>query len=601
MLFAVGLLACTAGAASRVQVAIPTASQVGASVMPTDIAAVTAPFAMPAFKRPTFNSLSVSIADYGAKVNVLSTKAIQAAIDSVAAKGGGKVVVPSGNWLTGRISLKSNVDLDLAKGAILNFSGAIADYLPVVFTTSAGFEVMSLGACIYANGQHNIAVTGQGKMVGPPLSSAVRTQVFPYGHLDSLVTLDKNVATSKRIYDGSNGGYIFLPTFIGPVNCTNVFIEGVTLEQSAFWNIVPVYCDTVVIRGVTVHSVGIASGDGIDIESSRNVLIEYSTLDDGDDCFTLKAGRNEDGLRVNKPTENVVVRYCLAQHGLGGITWGSETSGMIRNLYLHDCVFDSTGTGIRFKTRRPRGGGGKTVTIERLRMNILNEAITADMLGSVSSVGTLANRLPIQPKTSTTPLFQDVSIKDVIIENAGQFMDFTGIPESPFTNLHLENADVNCTKFITLADVKQFSLKNVAITCKDSSINLLNVVGLRFDSVSFKLPSTNIVVNIQDQASTDATSDLSFFGCTPAKPKGWSANTYKPGSLATGLQRTASSPTASKPWRIHYYDLAGRPLPGDPTSLRPGLYLQESIGPEGRSVRKWMKESVSTPGPGLDP
>src|SRR5690606_7105718 len=118
--------------------------------------------------------------------------------------------------------------------------------------------------------------------------------------------------------EGRDGGIIFPPMMISPINCQEVYIEGVTLENSAFWNVVPVYCDQVIIRGITVNSVGIARGDGIDVESSRNVLIEYCTLNTGDDCLAIKAGRGEDGLRVNRPSENIIVRYCLARQGHGG-------------------------------------------------------------------------------------------------------------------------------------------------------------------------------------------------------------------------------------------------------------------------------------------
>ena len=140
--------------------------------------------------------------------------------------------------------------------------------------------------------------------------------------------------------------------FISPINCKNIYIEGISLRNTAFWNIVPIYCENIIIRGIDINSVGIPRGDGIDIESSKNVLIEYCNLSSGDDCFTMKAGRGLDGIKINKPTENVVVRYCLAKEGHGGITCGSETAGMIRNLYVHDCVFENTGVGIRFKTKK---------------------------------------------------------------------------------------------------------------------------------------------------------------------------------------------------------------------------------------------------------
>jgi hypothetical protein len=309
--------------------------------------------------------------------------------------------------------------------------------------------------------------------------------------------------------------------FISPINCTDVYIEGVTLEQTAFWNIVPVYCDGVIIRGVTVNSVGIPRGDGIDIESSRNVLIEYSTLNCGDDCFTMKAGRGDDGLRVNRPTENVVVRYCLAQKGHGGITLGSETAGMIRNLYLQDCVFDGTGTGIRFKTRRPRGGGGENVILERIRMDLSGTAITADMLGTRQFVGELADRLPARPLNKLTPAFRNVTVKDIIVENAGEFVKITGIPESPFCNFQLENADVKCKQLIRISDARDFTFKDVSLQSDDAVMSFLDARNVTFDHVSFKVPGDEIIAKLQG----DATANLRFLNCTPEKPKGWETTT----------------------------------------------------------------------------
>ena len=389
-LFTLTISGCsfTAGASEK----IPVKSEVGTECLTNNIAPVKAPFAMPEFKIPQFPALSISIVEKGARQGEMATNIIQATIDAVSSKGGGKVVIPAGNWLTGRISLKSNVNLCIEEGAELHFSGEVEDYRPAVFTRNEGVEVMSLGALIYANGQENIALTGKGKLVGPPKDCSVRKQVMHSSVIEEFI--DAKTPVEQRIYEGYGEGPIFLPMFISPINCKNVYIEGVTLENTAFWNIVPVYCDGVIIRGVTVNSYGIPRGDGIDVESSRNVLIEYCTLTCGDDCFTIKAGRGEDGIRVNKPTENVVVRYCLAKQGHGGITCGSETAGMIRNLYVHDCVFDDTNIGIRFKTRRPRGGGGENLYFERIRMNLRGSALSVDMLGASMYVGELASRLP---------------------------------------------------------------------------------------------------------------------------------------------------------------------------------------------------------------
>lgn len=504
----------------RVKVTIPTKTQVGAACLPDKIIPVKAPFAMPSFKKPQFPSFTVNIIEHGAKENGLATKAIQAAIDAVSSKGGGKVIIPAGKWLIGRISLKNNVNLHIAEGAEVNFSGNVEDYRPAVFTRAAGIEAMSLGALIYANGQTNIAVTGKGTLIGPPFDYPVRKQSIGYGKVENF--LPASTPVSERVYEGHDGSPICLPMFISPINCKDVYIEGVTLERTAFWNIVPVYCDGVIIRGVTVNSVGIPMGDGIDIESSRNVLIEYSTLNCGDDCFTMKAGRGEDGLRVNKPTENVVVRYCLARKGHGGITLGSETAGMIRNLYLHDCVFDGTGVGIRFKTRRPRGGGGENVTLERIRMDLSGTAIKADMLGSKQYVGDLAIRLPARPVNKLTPRYGNVSVRDIIVNTTGQFIKITGIPESPFRNLRIENADVKCKELIRVSDSKNFVFKNVSIQSADAVIDLIDTRNLIFDNVSFTMPGNEILTKLQG----DATTDIRFQNCTPEKPTGWYSTTY---------------------------------------------------------------------------
>ena len=503
--------------------AIPTIDEVGALKMPADIAPIKAPFTMPQLQRPTFPDRSISIIDKGAKEGQIATRQIQAAIDDLNQQGGGTVYVPAGKWNTGRISLKSNVNLHLEQGAELHFSGEIKDYRPAVFTRNEGVEVMSLGACIYANGQENIAITGKGKLVGPPKDSPVRTRYMNVDVIENVVPHDKPV--SERVYEGYNNEFIFLPMFISPINCKNVLIEGISLENTPFWNIVPVYCDRVIIRGVTVNSVGIPRGDGIDIESTRNVLIEYCTLSCGDDCFTMKAGRGEDGMRVNKPTENVVVRFCLAREGHGGITVGSETAGVIRNLYVHDSVFDDTGVGIRFKTRRPRGGGGENLYYERIRMSLRDDAFRWDMLGSKMYVGELATRLPALKVNRLTPFFRNIVAKDFIIEKAKSLIRIDGIPESPLSNFTLENADVNSKNLIRVTDAKNLSIKNSIIRSQDSLISLVDTRNLVFENVIFEVPGSEVVTTV----SGDLSDEIKFKNTVPEKPRGWLAKQWRKG------------------------------------------------------------------------
>ncbi len=497
-----------------------TKDKVGAENMPDTIAPVEAPFDMPEFKKPNFPDRTMSIEEKGAKQEELSTKAIQAAIDEVSEKGGGKVVVPSGKWKTGRISLKSNVNFHLEEGAELYFSGELEDYRPAVFTRHEGVEVMSLGACIYAYEQDNIAITGKGTLYGPE-EGPVKDQMMTEDVTEKFVPVDKPV--EERVYEGYDGESIFLPMFISPTKSTNVYIEGITLERTAFWNIVPVYCDGVIIRGVTVNSVGIPRGDGIDIESSRNVLIEYSTLNNGDDCFTMKSGRGKDGIRVDKPTENVVVRYCLAKEGHGAITVGSETAGKVRNLYIHDCVFDNTGVGIRFKTRRPRGGGGENFYYERLRMNLRGTAFKWDMLGQAKYVGGLAKRKPAREINELTPNFKNIHINDILVENSETFVKIYGIPESPLENLKMENVRVeNSEQFFTANDATGLHFKNVSVSSQDSLMKFLDTRNLLFEDSEFKVNGGEI----HTQLEGDLTNNIEFKNTSPRKPVDWEESAY---------------------------------------------------------------------------
>jgi polygalacturonase len=485
---------------------VPRKEQVGASRLPSIITPVKAPFAMAQFKKPVFPKLTINITAKGAKEGTKITSVVQAAINQVSQRGGGTVIVPKGKWFSGRIVLRSNVNLHFEDGAELTFSGELEDYQPAVFTRNEGIELMSLGACIYANGQENIAVTGKGRLIGPAKGSPVRERVMDTVVIESFVSYKAPVA--KRVYDGSKGGYVFPVMFISPINCKKVYIEGVYLENTAFWNIVPVYCDNVIIRGITVNSVGIQRGDGIDIESSRNVLIEYNTLSCGDDCFTIKAGRNEDGLRVNKPSENIVVRYCLALEGHGGITCGSETAGMIRNLYVHDCVFQNSGTGIRFKTRRPRAGGGKNLYYERIRMNISGPAFEWDMLGSATHMGKLASRYPPLPVTSLTPSFSNIKATNILVEKASRFVKANGIPEQPLKDVLIDHSKFSVDKLWQATDVDGFEVRNTFVRANDPNMNFLDTRNIKFDKVTFEVPGGQLIKNIAGKKS----GNISFEG-----------------------------------------------------------------------------------------
>ena len=458
----------------RLEADLPTYEAVGAKVMPEEIAPVKSPYFSYDFQRPTFpervDTLNPSL-DKGL---------VQAHIDALAAAGGGTLVLTAGDYESGRIELKSNINLHLAEGAVLTFGSEIEDFLPVVFTRNEGIELYSLGACIYAHDAENIAITGKGKLVGPGEGS-VRKRIMTHDVIENIVDMDKPVA--ERIYDGSTTSFIFPPAFIAPINCKGVFIEGLSLARTAFWNIVPTYCENVIIRGVQIHSEGIPRGDGIDIESSKNVLVEYCSLFTGDDCIAIKAGRSYDGLRINKPSENIVVRYCLSGTGHGGLTLGSETAGMIKNLYVHDCAFDGTDVGIRFKTRRPRGGGGENVTFENIRMHVKQSALRWDMLGSATHVGNQASRDFAVEVNALTPEFSNIKIHNVLVESAENCINVEGIPESTLKNVEISNLLATGENYLTLNDVDNFTIKDSEIHCVNCTVDSVHVSNFATDQV----------------------------------------------------------------------------------------------------------------------
>lgn len=428
---------------------------IGAEACPDTIAPITAPFDMPQLQRPVFLDNTVRIDKAGAKQGKknICTRYIQRAIDKVAKKGGGVVVVPKGHWLTGRVELKSGTCLHLEEGAELEFSDRVEDYLPAVFTRSEGIELYSCGACVYARDARNIAITGKGTLVGPSKESPLYDR-----RLDNMVIedfIDMHSSVESRVYEDS---VVFLPEFFNPVNCTNVLVEGVSFKNAVYWNIVPTYCDSVIIRGVTVEAEG-GRTDGIDIESTRNVLIEYVTLSTGDDCFTLKSGRCEDGLRVNKPTENVVIRHCYAKEGVGGMTCGSETAGWVRNVYVHDCVIGKASEGIYLKSRRNRGGGVENLYFDNLVMQNPKRAIKIDMLGVPMYVGELAERWPAREKTPLIPTFRNFQFHNLTIDKCQKLFSLKGLPESLIEDFAVDGLKANYDEYGTLQDVGTMWIK----------------------------------------------------------------------------------------------------------------------------------------------
>ncbi|MCC6124089.1 MAG: glycoside hydrolase family 28 protein [Pirellulales bacterium] len=426
---------------------------------PAEIEKIEAPFEMPQLSRPSFPDRSFDIREFGAKGDgkTKNTEAIKKAIAACSAAGGGKVLIPAGKWLTGPIHLRSNIDLHFAEGAELHFSDDPQDYLPVVFTRWAGFELFNYSPLIYARDCENIAVTGPGKMYGHGAAwwkwkNGSRTAEHIYRE-----QVLKGVPPERRIYGTPEAG--LRPQFISPVNCKNVLLEGFSIETPGpFWTVNLIYCENAIVRNLRMRTVGGPNTDGINIDSCRNVLIEYCRISAGDDCITMKSGINEDGRRVNRPTENVVIRYNLALRGHGGVVIGSEMSGGVRNIFAHDCRFEGTDAGLRIKSNAARGGTVEKIRYRNIRMeNIRDEAI---------QIRTDYGAYMASRNGNAHPIFRDIAIENVTCNGAQAAANVRGTANRPIENLTLKNVAIEARTGMVFEWVDRLRLIDAA--CKPS-------------------------------------------------------------------------------------------------------------------------------------
>lgn len=349
-------------------------------------------------KAPTFRDKDYNIKDFQPKTKnnknikkdkngeVLYTDIINAAIAKCSSEGGGRVIIPAGTWLTGPVKLLSNVNLHLEEGATLLFTDDPHQYYPLVLTSWEGVECWNWSPMIYAYQQENIAITGKGTIDGGASTknwwSMVGNEKWGWkkgmlsqraGRIILMEWNDKGVALFERRL-GSNWG--MRPQLVNPVECNNILIEDVTMLRSAFWTIHPLRCQNVTVRGVNVQNDG-PNGDGCNPESCKDVLIENSFFNTGDDCIAIKSGRNQDGMKRAMPSENIIVRNCQMKNGHGGVVIGSEISGGFKTLFVENCKMDSPDLDrvIRIKTNSCRGGVVEDIYVRNVEVGQCGEAV----------------------------------------------------------------------------------------------------------------------------------------------------------------------------------------------------------------------------------
>lgn len=487
------------------------------------------PFKMDKLSRPTFPNNKVSILDFGGEPDgvTLNTDAFSSAMTALSKKGGGTLIVPSGIWYTGPIVFQSNINLHLEKGALILFSSNF-DLYPLVETVFEGLDTHRCQSPISGRNLKNIAITGEGSINGSgqawrPLKKSKVTETFwksvvesggvvkngdywfpSKGSLKGFEMSDMNVP----VKDMDEEKWLAIKDFLRPVmisfiECENVLLEGVLFENSPSWNIHPLMCKNVIVDNILVRNPSFSqNGDGLDLESCVNAIIVNSTFDVGDDAICIKSGKDEDGRKRNRPTENVIIDNCKVFKGHGGFVVGSEMSGSVRNISVSNCQFLGTDVGLRFKSCRGRGGIVENIYITDINMfDIATESFLFDLYyGGKSAVESLedGDEFPaseiVLAVDETTPAFQNIYVKNLVSRNARRAMFFNGLPEMNISNINIENAVISATYGAELVESKGIHLKNVEIIpSKGAALILKDVEDVHVSDFKFPASLTNAV------------------------------------------------------------------------------------------------------------
>ena len=430
------------------------------------------PFSMPEVAAPVFPKKTVSLTQYGAKGDgkTLCTEAFSKAIDELSRQGGGRLSVPQGVWFTGPIVLKSHVDLHLEKGAVILFSGDM-DLYPVIETNYEGELRKHCQSPVSAVGQTDIAISGQGIIDGNGICwRPLKKEKVTEGQWKKF-TSKGGVFPRSTMWYPSEERVKMRPVLLYLESCRNVLLQGVTFQNSPNWCLHPLLCENLIVDQVMVRNPAYAqNGDAIDVESCRNVLVVNSSFDAGDDGICLKSGRDEQGRRRGRPTENVVVDGCTVFNGHGGFVVGSEMSGGVRNIWVNDCQFLGTDAGLRFKSCRGRGGVVENIYIRNISMaDILGDAVTFDLFYGGKSVieqlesGERINNIAAEPVGEGTPVFRNIDIQHVVCRGAHRALWFNGLPEMPISDIRLSDITIQADEPGDFFNCKNITKKKVVV------------------------------------------------------------------------------------------------------------------------------------------
>lgn len=415
------------------------------------------------FSVPSFGPHTYVITDYEAasQAGFNNQTAIQKAIDDCNKNGGGTVSIPEGTWHTSYIELKSNVNLHLEAGAVLSFSDSMDLYALPTFTRWEGIECMNYHPLIYARNEQNIAITGEGKIIGNGQKWWQMAKGNKKKSLNKLYDqVEAGVLPEQRNCLNYSPRSYLRPSFIQFINCQNVLTDGFEISSGPMWTVHFVYCQNVIARRLKVITTGL-NNDGIIPDACQKVLIDDCYFSTGDDCIVIKSGLNEDGWRVGKASERIIIKNCRTKHGHGGVVMGSEMSGGIKNVYVHDCDFGHTQRGIRVKSMKGRGGIVENLWFKNIQMDsIYNEAIMLNMNYGSSS---------IEPRNDSLPVFRNFNFENIKSTNSRYGIRMIGLPDIKIADLSFKNIYITGKYGISISHATNLTLDSVDITARVSA------------------------------------------------------------------------------------------------------------------------------------
>lgn len=444
-----------------------------------------------------FPNKTYYVNDYGAVTDstLLNTTSIQKTIDACAAQGGGTVSFKPGIYLTGSLFLKERVRLYIPKDVEIRGSENIKDY-PEIDTRVAGMEMKWPAALINVQNQKNVEIDGEGRING-------QGNVFWDYYWELRKQYESKGLRWIVDYDAKRPRTLLIS------NSENVQLKNIRIKKAGFWTVQVLYSHHITVDGITIkNNIGGhgPSTDGIDIDSSEYILVQNCDIDCNDDNFCLKAGRDWDGLRVNKPTQYVVIKDCIARTGAGLCTLGSETSGFIRHVYVSNIKGFGTSNGLNIKSATTRGGGVEDIYLENIKMDSVriflqismnwNPAYSYSKLPEEYDINSVPEHWKkmlnqVEPESKGIPHFKDITVYNVAVKNARQAMNVSGLEQSMIENITLKKVHIEADKAGSINYSKNWTLEDVSIFAKDGQpLKIENSPGVVFSNSVYVNPKS---------------------------------------------------------------------------------------------------------------